>query len=153
MIFSEESSFRSGTWISMIDQKTCKEMQNNEKFHRKSINQSSEQSISQQLTHPSINQSSDIRHAVSISQSIMVNLLNTFGFSRWFPLRSKKKDSTKEEKYRGEIQVRLNFYVQNLAVSVPNLLENGGKKERSGSFRSTLSKTFGMFLFVFPFFS
>ncbi|OWA54465.1 putative Rab11 family-interacting protein 2 [Hypsibius exemplaris] len=61
----------------------------------------------------------------------------------WFPLRSKKKDSGKEEKYRGEIQVRLNFYVQNLAVSVPNLLENGGKKERSGSFRSTLSKTFG----------
>ncbi|XP_055333219.1 rab11 family-interacting protein 2-like [Paramacrobiotus metropolitanus] len=60
----------------------------------------------------------------------------------WFPLRSKKKDSNKEEKYRGEIQVRLNFYVQNLAVSVPNLLENGGKKERS-SFRSTLSNTFG----------
>ena len=89
----------------------------------------------------------------SINQSIMVHLLNTSGcFSRWFPLRSKKKDSTKEEKYRGEIQVRLNFYVQNLAVSVPNLLENGGKKERSGSFRSTLSKTFGMFLLASPFF-
>ncbi|GAU98236.1 hypothetical protein RvY_09411 [Ramazzottius varieornatus] len=55
----------------------------------------------------------------------------------WFPLRSKKKDVNKEEKYRGEIQVRLNFYVQNLAVSVPNGLDV--KKERSSSFRNTLS--------------
>ena len=50
---------------------------------------------------------------------------------RWFAL--KPKPGKKDEKYRGELEVKLTFIVQNLSGSLTSLSKQKNKRERSGS--------------------
>lgn len=64
---------------------------------------------------------------------------------RWFPLRAKqgKRHQHKEHKYRGELQVILKFYVQNLAMSTPDISAAPKFKSQSTLQLNALKKSFG----------
>lgn len=66
---------------------------------------------------------------------------------RWFPLRAKqgKRHQHKEHKYRGELQVILKFYVQNLAMSTPDISAAPKFKSQSTLQLNALKKSFGEF--------